>query len=142
MALALAQIPGYALAAWGVEAWGRRPTLVGFLVLSAAACLMFATSTSPLLIGMALMVMSFALLGTWGALYAFTPELYPTGSRATGMGTAGAMARLGGLLAPSVLVHLFIQNTATAIALFAGLLLLAALLARLIDVETRSKALA
>lgn len=142
VALALAQIPGYALAAWGVEAWGRRPTLVGFLVLSAAACLMFATSTSPLLIGMALMVMSFALLGTWGALYAFTPELYPTGSRATGMGTAGAMARLGGLLAPSVLVHLFIQNTATAIALFAGLLLLAALLARLIDVETRSKALA
>lgn len=142
VALALAQIPGYALAAWGVETWGRRPTLVGFLVLSAAACLMFATSTSPLLIGMALMVMSFALLGTWGALYAFTPELYPTGSRATGMGTAGAMARLGGLLAPSVLVHLFIQNTATAIALFAGLLLLAALLARLIDVETRSKALA
>lgn len=142
VALALAQIPGYALAAWGVEAWGRRPTLVGFLVLSAAACLMFATSTSPLLIGVALMVMSFALLGTWGALYAFTPELYPTGSRATGMGTAGAMARLGGLLAPSVLVYLFIQNTATAIALFAGLLLLAALLARLIDVETRSKALA
>jgi len=140
--LALAQIPGYALAAWGVEAWGRRPTLVGFLLLSAAACLMFAVSTSPVLIGVALMVMSFALLGTWGALYAFTPELYPTGSRATGMGTAGAMARLGGLLAPSVLVYLFIQSTATAIALFAGLLVLAALLARLVDAETRSKALA
>ncbi|VDC20205.1 MFS transporter [Pseudogemmobacter humi] len=140
--LALAQIPGYALAAWGVEAWGRRPTLVAFLMLSAGACLMFAVSSSPMLIGVALMVMSFALLGTWGALYAFTPELYPTGSRATGMGTAGAMARLGGLLAPSVLVWLFIQSTATAIGLFAGLLLLAALLARLIDVETRSKALA
>ncbi|MCB5409555.1 MFS transporter [Pseudogemmobacter faecipullorum] len=139
--LALAQIPGYVLAAWGVEAWGRRPTLVAFLVLSSAACLLFVVAASPWLIATALMVMSFALLGTWGALYAFTPELYPTGSRATGMGAAGAMARLGGLLAPSVLVHLFIQSTSTAIGLFAGLLLLAALLARLIDAETRSKAL-
>lgn len=139
--LALAQIPGYALAAWGVEAWGRRPTLVAFLALSAAACLLFAVSTSPALIATALMTMSFALLGTWGALYAFTPELYPTASRATGMGIAGATARLGGLLAPSALVYLFIQSTSAAIGLFAGLLLVAAVLARLIDVETKSKAL-
>ena len=31
---------------------------------------------------------------------AFTPELYPTTLRASGMGIAGAMARLGGLFAP------------------------------------------
>ncbi|NPD15590.1 MFS transporter [Xinfangfangia sp. D13-10-4-6] len=139
--LALAQIPGYALAAWGVEALGRRKTLVSFLILSAAACLLFTLSTTPILIATALMVMSFALLGTWGALYAFTPELYPTASRATGMGAAGAMARLGGLLAPSVLVYLFIENTAMAIGLFSALLGLAAILAALIDAETRKAAL-
>ena len=54
----------------------------------------------------ALLLMSFALLGTWGALYAITPELYPTALRATGMGTAGAVARLGGLAAPSLLAAL------------------------------------
>lgn len=139
--LALAQLPGYGLAAWGVEVWGRRPTLVAFLLVSSAACLLFSLSTSGLLIGTALMIMSFALLGTWGALYAFTPELYPTASRATGMGVAGAMARFGGLLAPSVMVHLFIQSVTGAIGLFAGLLLLAALFAGMIGVETRSKAL-
>ena len=53
--------------------------------------------------GAALLAMSFALLGTWGALYAYTPELYPTELRATGMGVAGAMARVGGLLAPSAI---------------------------------------
>ena len=31
--VALAQLPGYALAAYGVEPWGRRPTLIGFLLL-------------------------------------------------------------------------------------------------------------
>ncbi len=142
VALALAQIPGYALAAWGVERWGRRPTLVVFLILSAAGCVLFVlASTSAPLVGAALLVMSFSLLGTWGALYAFTPELYPTASRGTGMGIAGAMARLGGLLAPSVLVYLFIQSMVAAIGLFAGLLFFAALLANAIDVETRSQAL-
>ena len=30
--VALAQLPGYALAAYGVEKWGRKPTLIGFLL--------------------------------------------------------------------------------------------------------------
>lgn len=140
--VALAQIPGYALAAYGVEKWGRRATLTRFLVLSAAGCALFVIATTPALIAAALLLMSFALLGTWGALYAFTPELYPTASRATGMGAAGAMARLGGLMAPSVVVYLFIESTAAAIGLFAGLLLIAAIAARAIDVETRQAALA
>ncbi|MDF1601768.1 MFS transporter [Mesorhizobium sp. YIM 152430] len=140
--VALAQIPGYALAAYGVEKWGRRATLTRFLVLSAAGCALFVIATTPAMIAAALLIMSFALLGTWGALYAFTPELYPTASRATGMGAAGAMARLGGLLAPSVVVYLFIESTAAAIGLFAGLLLIAAIAARSIDVETRKAALA
>ncbi|SFV27135.1 MFS transporter, putative metabolite:H+ symporter [Devosia crocina] len=139
--VALAQLPGYALAAWGVEALGRKPTLIGFLFLSALGCLLFLLARDPYLVGGSILVMSFALLGTWGALYAFTPELYPTGSRATGMGAAGAVARLGGLLAPSVMAILIAQDFYWAIALFAGFLLLGALAARFIDAETRSMAL-
>lgn len=139
--VALAQVPGYALAAYGVEAWGRRRTLIGFLLLSAAGCTLFAAATSPAMIATALLTMSFALLGTWGALYAYTPELYPTTHRGTGMGAAGAMARLGGLAAPSVLVYLFVQSLAAAIALFAAFLAIAAVAAFMIDVETKQKAL-
>lgn len=139
--VALAQIPGYALAAHGVEAWGRKPTLVGFLVLSALACGLFVVSSGPLMIGASILIMSFALLGTWGALYAFTPELYPTESRATGMGAAGAMARLGGLLAPSVIALLIVQSFVGAIALFALFLLIGAATAATIDRETRLRPL-
>ena len=39
--LALVQLPGFGLSAYGVERWGRKPTLVGFLLLSAAGCLCF-----------------------------------------------------------------------------------------------------
>ncbi len=140
--VALAQIPGYALAAYGVEQWGRRPTLIGFLLLSAAGCALFVTAADAYLIGGSILLMSFALLGTWGALYAFTPELYPTELRGTGMGAAGAMARLGGLLAPSAVALVIAQSFATAIALFAALLLAGALAAFLIDAETKQAALA
>lgn len=139
--LALAQVPGYALAAWGVEAWGRRPTLIAFLLLSALGCAGFALAPSPAVIAAALLVMSFALLGTWGALYALTPEIYPTALRASGMGAASAAARAAGLLAPSALVLVIAQGFAVAAALFAALLLSAAVIAALMRVETRGRAL-
>ncbi|WP_272848134.1 MFS transporter [Paracoccus saliphilus] len=139
--LALAQIPGYALAAWGVEAIGRRSTLMGFLLLSAVGCFLFTIADSTGLIAASLILMSFALLGTWGALYAFTPELYPTNLRGTGMGTASAMARLGGILAPSLLAVAFARGFGFAIGVFAVLLLLGAAALMLIKTETRDQAI-
>ncbi|MGN7293213.1 MFS transporter [Rhizobium sp. SAFR-030] len=140
--VALAQIPGYALAAYGVEKWGRRPTLIGYCILSALGCLLFVAAPSAMLIGAALLLMSFALLGTWGALYAYTPELFPTTLRATGMGAAGAMARLGGLLAPSLVGYVVVQGLGLTIGIFAGLLAMAAVAAMLIKTETRQASLA
>lgn len=140
--IALAQLPGYALAAYGVERWGRRPTLIGFLVLSALGCLVYGLGQSPALVAVATPAMSFALLGTWGALYAFTPEIYPTVLRATGMGSAGAMARLGGLLAPSLMAPVMATSFELALAIFAILLAGAAIAVRAIDVETRAVPLA
>ena len=140
--LALAQLPGYALAAWGVEAWGRKATLRIFLVLSALGCLMFVTAGTATVVGAALLLMSFALLGTWGALYALTPEIYPTTLRATGMGTAGAVARLGGLAAPSVMAALATRDFNAMIGLFAALLALAAIVSLMIGRETRDVSIA
>jgi putative MFS transporter len=58
------------------------------------------------------------------------------------MGAASAMARLGGLLAPSALALLVAQSFGAAVALFAVCLLLAAVAASFIDAETRDQALA
>jgi putative MFS transporter len=139
--LALAQIPGYALAAILVERIGRRATLIGFLILSALGCFLFTVAATPTLIAVSLLLMSFALLGTWGAMYAYTPELYPTELRGTGMGSAGAMARIGGLLAPLAIPYIVAVSFATAIGLFAALLVVAAVAAVLIPTETRAKPL-
>jgi putative MFS transporter len=42
--------------------------------------------------------MQFFLFGMWSALYAYTPELYPTRARATGAGCASAIGRVGALI--------------------------------------------
>lgn len=139
--MALAQLPGYALAAHGVESWGRKPTLQVFLLLSAAGCFLFTVAVSPWLVALALLLMSFALLGTWGALYAYTPELYPTGLRGTGMGTASAVARVGGLLAPSLMGYVVARGFGVAIGVFAALLLLAAIGTLFIRAETRNQSI-
>lgn len=136
--LALAQLPGYALAAWGVERFGRRPTLMAFLLLSALGCLIYIAASSSSAVAAAMLLMSFALLGTWGALYAFTPEIYPTTLRGTGMGTAGSMARFGGLLAPSAVGLVVEISFEAAIGVFAGLLAVAAIATYAINVETRA----
>lgn len=58
------------------------------------------------------------------------------------MGAAGAMARLDGLLAPSLMGLVVAQSCGLAIGIFAGLLLVAAVAAFLIDAETRRVSLA
>lgn len=139
--LALVQLPGFALSAYGVERWGRKPTLIGFLLLSAAGCLLYSLGQSTVVVVGSTLLMSFALLGTWGALYAFTPEVYPTDLRASGMGTAGAVARFGGLFAPAIIAPVMATQFTLALVLLSSFLVAAAIAIRIMDVESRNRAL-
>ncbi|GAB4203976.1 MAG: hypothetical protein OHK0022_28720 [Roseiflexaceae bacterium] len=87
------------------------------------------------------MLMSFALLGAWGGLYAFTPELYPTEVRATGLGWANAMAHAAGILAPSIGGMLLGTSLPLALGIYAAFFVLAAA-ALLIRAETAGRGLA
>lgn len=139
--LALVQLPGFALSAYGVERWGRKPTLIGFLLLSAVGCLLYSLGTAPVVVVGSTLLMSFALLGTWGALYAFTPEVYPTDLRASGMGTAGAVARFGGLFAPALIAPLMSSYFTLSLGVLASLLAAGAIAIWAVDVESRNRAL-
>ncbi|WP_431796520.1 MFS transporter [Microbacterium enclense] len=98
--ITLAQLPGYAVAAWLIEAWGRRATLASFLAGSAVAAVFFGTASGEVAVIAAGMALSFFNLGAWGALYAATPETYPTTLRATGSGWAAGVGRIASIMAP------------------------------------------
>lgn len=100
LVITLAQLPGYAVAAWLIEAWGRRATLATFLAGSAVAAVFFGTASGEAAVIAAGMALSFFNLGAWGALYAATPETYPTPLRATGSGWAAGVGRIASIVAP------------------------------------------
>lgn len=98
--ITLAQLPGYAVSAVLVERWGRRATLASFLAGSALAAGAFAAAGSHTTILAAGCALSFFNLGAWGALYAVSPEVYPTWLRGTGAGAAAGFGRVASILAP------------------------------------------
>mgnify|MGYP002737442884 CR=1 FL=1 len=98
--ITLAQLPGYAMAAWLIEVWGRRLTLSVFLIGSAVSAILFGTATGDAAVIASGMALSFFNLGAWGALYAVTPEIYPTSLRATGTGWAAGVGRIASIIAP------------------------------------------
>jgi putative MFS transporter len=124
--ITLAQLPGYALAAVLIEVWGRRATLVTFLAGSAVAAAGFGFASSVPAILVAGIALSFFNLGAWGALYAVTPEVYPTALRATGAGSATAFGRIASIVAPLVVLPLrSALGTVGLFAVFAAAFLLA-----------------
>ena len=126
--ITLAQLPGYAVAAWLIEAWGRRPTLAAFLLGSAVGASLFASADTETTVLVTGMVLSFFNLGAWGALYALTPEVYATGLRATGAGAAAGFGRIASILAPlSVPPLLGLGGTGMVFTTFAAFFVLAAL---------------
>lgn len=109
--MTLAQLPGYFTAAYFIERFGRKFVLVTYLVLTAVSAIWFGyanTEASLLAAGISL---SFFNLGAWGGLYAYSPELYPTKVRSTGVGLATSFGRIGGVIAPLLVGVLKQQGT-------------------------------
>jgi putative MFS transporter len=140
--ITLAQIPGYLTAAFLVERWGRRPVLVGFLTLSALFAYLLSRAEDPSQVLLFGSLLSFFNLGAWGAIYAYTPELFPTSLRGSGAGFAAAVGRVGGILAPYATGALFpALGPGGVLALHGGLLLLAGFMAYSVGLETRGRGL-
>jgi putative MFS transporter len=140
--ITLAQIPGYFSAAYLVERIGRKPVIVVYLLMSAVCAYLFGHASSTTMILTWASSMSFFNLGAWGAVYTYTPELYPTRERATGAGAAAAFGRIGGLLAP-ILVGVLLPSIGRGgvLTMNAVLLVVAAGAVWILGTETKGKSL-
>lgn len=144
--ISLAGIPGFIFSAWLLEKWGRKPTCALMLLGSAVAAYAYGQAAGqklPIeyLIGSGLL-MQFFLFGMWSVLYAYTPELYPTRTRATGSGFASSIGRVGSLAGPYAIgVLLPVWGQAGVFTLGAASFVIAAISVLLLGVETRGRAL-
>ncbi len=126
--ITLAQLPGYAVSAILVERWGRNRTLATFLVGSAVSAALFGLAAAEWQVIGAGMLLSFFNLGAWGALYAVTPELYPTPLRGTGAGWAAGVGRIASIIAPLAVPQLIrLGSTGLVFGIFAAFFVVAAI---------------
>ncbi|BFH61973.1 MFS transporter [Paenibacillus azoreducens] len=142
--MTLAQLPGYFTAAYFIEKFGRKFVMITYLILTAASAAWFGSAESAGMLMAAGICLSFFNLGAWGGLYAYTPELYPTSVRSTGVGLATSVGRIGGVIAP-FLVGYMVQNHIhinTIFMMFFAIICIGALGVLFLGTETKGKELA
>ncbi|MGE1130349.1 MFS transporter [Bacillus wiedmannii] len=141
--MTLAQLPGYFTAAWFIERLGRKFVLVTYLVGTACSAYLFGVADSLTVLIVAGMLLSFFNLGAWGALYAYTPEQYPTVIRGTGAGMAAAFGRIGGIIGPLLVGYLVAAQASLSLifTIFCGSILIGALAVVLLGQETKQREL-
>ena len=142
--MTLAQLPRYFTAAWFIERLGRKFVLVTYLIGTACSAYLFGVAESLTVLIVAGMLLSFFNLGAWGALYAYTPEQYPTVIRGTGAGMAAAFGRIGGILGPLLVGYLVASQASLSLifTIFCGSILIGVLAVIILGQETKQRELA
>ncbi|GIY27440.1 hypothetical protein CEXT_201112 [Caerostris extrusa] len=98
------EFPSYALVFWGIKSWGRRPTLISCMAAGGMACaaILLVPSDTAWLSTTFAMVGKFCVTGSFGILYLYTTEVFPTSVRNATLGSCSMCARVGSILAPFV----------------------------------------
>lgn len=133
----LAGIVGRIVVATLVDRVGRKPILVVCGVGAGALMLLFGQQTT--LTG--LMVFGYATAffhdGGLSAIAPYTPELYPTRARATGVGWANGSGRIASILSPIVVGFLVVSGVEAVFTAFAAAYALCAVVMLVAGVETK-----
>ena len=137
--MTLAQLPGYFSAAWLIEKAGRKMVLTVYLLGTAVSAYFFGSAESLALLLVSGMFLSFFNLGAWGALYAYTPEQYPTSIRGTGAGMAAGFGRIGGILGPLLVGYLVARGTEISMIFFIFCVAVVAAVAAIFFLGTETK---
>jgi MFS transporter, putative metabolite:H+ symporter len=95
-----AQIPGFFSAALLNDRIGRRRVIMLYLSAGALAALCLSVAVGSTAIIIASVFLSFAMNGVYAGLYAYTPDLFPPSSRASGQGVAVGVSRVGAMVSP------------------------------------------
>jgi putative MFS transporter len=138
----LAQIPGYYSAAFLSEKLDRKWTIIAYMVGGGISAFFMADARSATAIIVCGFCLSFFMNGTYAGIYAYTPEVYPTAFRTTGMGVASSFGRIGGIAAPIIIGLAFARiGFAGVFVMTTAVLLSGALSVAILGISTTGKTL-
>ncbi|CAM6129453.1 unnamed protein product [Calypogeia fissa] len=138
----IGELPGLAVAAYIVDRWGRKRSMAALFTLCGAFLVPLVHIQSVDLTTFLLFGARASIMGAFTVLYIYAPEVYPTNNRSTGLGTANAIARVGGLVCPLVAVELVRScQQGLAVSLFSAVPVAAGVAVMFFPVETLGRPL-
>ncbi|XP_054091844.1 organic cation transporter protein [Zeugodacus cucurbitae] len=98
------EIPAFTFLLFTLNRWGRRTILCGCMLVAGCALLLtiFVPKEMNWLIIVLAMIGKLAITASYGTVYIFSAEQFPTVVRNVGLGASSMMARVGGILAPFI----------------------------------------
>lgn len=133
-------IPGKLLESWVIERWGRKPVIISFTVVAAAASFAFGFVRGAVPILILGSLMSFFGIAVDPAVKTYTSESYPTEIRAWGVATTEGFGRLiSGVIGPSIIPVVMANfGVAAVYSLVGSVALIAVLVVGVFGRETRA----
>ncbi|KAL5233280.1 hypothetical protein ACI65C_000690 [Semiaphis heraclei] len=103
----MVEFPAYIFLLLTLNKWGRKINISGFLILAGLALLatLAVPKTNTWTIIFFAMMAKMSITASYGAVYVYTAEQFPTVVRNMGLGVGSFFARIGGIVAP------YINNT-------------------------------
>ena len=136
-----AELPGILITLTIIELLGRKVTIAVECLATMIGFLLLFMCTSDILTTFFLFLTRAFISGVFQVVYVYTPEVYSTSVRTLGMGVCTAAARIGAIITPYVAQVLLRESNYATLSLYAGSSLGMAVLAMLLPIETKGKAL-
>ncbi|XP_011737055.2 solute carrier family 22 member 13 [Macaca nemestrina] len=135
------EVPARFSSIFMMQRFGRKWSQLGTLVLGGFMCIIiiFIPADLPVVVTVLAVVAKMATAAAFTISYVYSAELFPTILRQTGMGLVGIFSRIGGILAPLVIL-LGEYHAALPMLIYGSLPIVAGLLCTLLP-ETRGQAL-
>uniref|UniRef100_A0AAQ4RVJ6 Synaptic vesicle 2-related protein n=1 Tax=Gasterosteus aculeatus aculeatus TaxID=481459 RepID=A0AAQ4RVJ6_GASAC len=130
----LSEFPGLLVTLWAIDRLGRRKTM-------ALCFFVFSMCDTEENIELLIFIARAFIAGGFQAAYVYTPEVYPTATRALGLGMSSGMARVGALITPFVAQVMLESSIYLALSVYCCCCLLAAIASCALPIETTGRGL-
>nr|XP_010597216.1 synaptic vesicle 2-related protein [Loxodonta africana] len=137
----LSEFPGVLVTLWIIDRLGRKKTMALCFAIFFLCSLLLFICVGRNVLTMLLFIARAFISGGFQAAYVYTPEVYPTATRALGLGSCSGMARVGALITPFIAQVMLESSVYLTLVVYSGCCLLAALASCFLPIETKGRGL-
>uniref|UniRef100_A0A671P2T1 SV2 related protein b n=1 Tax=Sinocyclocheilus anshuiensis TaxID=1608454 RepID=A0A671P2T1_9TELE len=98
----LAEFPGILVTLWMIDRIGLKKSMAICFLLFSVSILPLYACTQRTVLTVFIFIARACITGGWQVAYVYTPEVFPTATRAIGIGKGSGMSRVGALITPFI----------------------------------------